>query len=230
MPHPFESRILFEDNHLLVINKRPSELVQGDKTGDKCLLDEAAEYLKWKGNKPGAAFVGLVHRIDRPVSGVLLLAKTTKALSRLTIQLKDKNWQKIYLALVKNMPPKPVDSLIHYLKKNEKQNKSYVVAPETPGAKQATLNYRLIGSLDYYSMLEVELLTGRHHQIRVQLAAIGCPIKGDLKYGAKRSNPDASISLHAWKLSFLHPVSKEVITIEAPLPKDEPWTSFGKML
>ena len=140
MPHPFESRILFEDNHLLVINKRPSELVQGDKTGDKSLLDEAAEYLKWKGNKPGAAFVGLVHRIDRPVSGVLLLAKTSKALSRLTVQLKEKNWQKIYLALVKNTPPQPTDSLTHYLKKNEKQNKSYVVAPETAGAKQAKLN------------------------------------------------------------------------------------------
>ncbi|MBG0781966.1 MAG: RluA family pseudouridine synthase [Bacteroidales bacterium] len=230
MPHPFVSRILFEDNHLLVINKRPSELVQGDKTGDKCLLDEAAEYLKWKGNKPGAAFVGLVHRIDRPVSGVLLLAKTSKALRRLTTQLKDKNWKKIYLALVKNMPPQPTDSLTHYLKKNEKQNKSYVVAPETEGAKEAKLKYRLIGSLNYYSMLEVELLTGRHHQIRVQLAAIGCPIKGDLKYGAKRSNTDASICLHAWKLSFMHPVTKEVITIEAPLPNDEPWISFGKML
>ncbi|MDN5349221.1 MAG: rRNA synthase [Bacteroidales bacterium] len=230
MPHPFVSRILFEDNHLLVINKRPSELVQGDKTGDKCLLDEAAEYLKWKGNKPGAAFVGLVHRIDRPVSGVLLLAKTSKALRRLTTQLKDKNWKKIYLALVKNMPPQPTDSLTHYLKKNEKQNKSYVVAPETEGAKEAKLKYRLIGSLNYYSMLEVELITGRHHQIRVQLAAIGCPIKGDLKYGAKRSNTDASICLHAWKLSFMHPVTKEVITIEAPLPNDEPWISFGKML
>jgi 23S rRNA pseudouridine1911/1915/1917 synthase len=230
MPHPFVSRILLEDNHLLVINKRPSELVQGDKTGDKCLLDEAAEYLKWKGNKPGAAFVGLVHRIDRPVSGVLLLAKTSKALRRLTTQLKDKNWKKIYLALVKNMPPQPTDSLTHYLKKNEKQNKSYVVAPETEGAKEAKLKYRLIGSLNYYSMLEVELLTGRHHQIRVQLAAIGCPIKGDLKYGAKRSNTDASICLHAWKLSFMHPVTKEVITIEAPLPNDEPWISFGKML
>ena len=230
MPHPFESRILFEDNHLLVINKRPSELVQGDKTGDKSLLDEAAEYLKWKGNKAGAAFVGLVHRIDRPVSGVLLLAKTSKALSRLTVQLKEKNWQKIYLALVKNTPPQPTDSLTHYLKKNEKQNKSYVVAPETAGAKQAKLNYSLIGSLDFYSMLKIELLTGRHHQIRVQLAAIGCPIKGDLKYGAKRSNPDASISLHAWKLSFVHPVSKEVLTIEAPLPVDEPWPIFSKML
>jgi len=230
MPHPFESRILFEDNHLLVINKRPSELVQGDKTGDKSLLDEAAEYLKWKGNKPGAAFVGLVHRIDRPVSGVLLLAKTSKALSRLTVQLKEKNWQKIYLALVKNTPPQPTDSLTHYLKKNEKQNKSYVVAPETAGAKQAKLNYSLIGSLDFYSMLKIELLTGRHHQIRVQLAAIGCPIKGDLKYVAKRSNPDASISLHAWKLSFVHPVSKEVLTIEAPLPVDEPWPIFSKML
>ncbi|MDD3636356.1 MAG: pseudouridine synthase, partial [Bacteroidales bacterium] len=133
MPHPFESRVLFEDNHLLVINKRPSELVQGDKTGDASLLDEAADYLKWKGNKPGAAFIGLVHRIDRPVSGVLLLAKTSKALSRLTMQLKDKNWHKTYLAIVKNIPPKPTDKLIHFLKKNEKQNKSYAVSAETPG-------------------------------------------------------------------------------------------------
>lgn len=229
MPHPFESRVLFEDNHLLVINKRPSELVQGDKTGDASLLDEAADYLKWKGNKPGAAFIGLVHRIDRPVSGVLLLAKTSKALSRLTMQLKDKNWHKTYLAIVKNIPPKPTDKLIHFLKKNEKQNKSYDVSAETPGAKQAILEYTLLAKADHYSLLQINLLTGRHHQIRAQLAAIGCPVKGDLKYGAKRSNPDASISLHAWKLSFQHPVTKAMLTFQAPLPQDEPWPVFAEL-
>jgi 23S rRNA pseudouridine1911/1915/1917 synthase len=230
MSHPFEPCILYEDNHLLVINKRPSELVQGDKTGDLSLLDKAEAYLKWKGNKPGNAFVGLVHRIDRPVSGVLLLAKTSKALSRLTTQLKDKNWRKIYLAIVKGTPPKPKDTLTHFLKKNEKQNKSYVVSPETEGAKQAQLKYTLIASLDHYKVLEIELLTGRHHQIRVQLAHIGCPIKGDLKYGAKRSNPDASIGLHAWKLSFQHPVTKEMLMIEAPPPQDEIWNSVASFL
>ncbi|HOI32468.1 MAG: RluA family pseudouridine synthase [Bacteroidales bacterium] len=229
MPHPFESRVLFEDNHLLVINKRPSELVQGDKTGDTSLLDEAASYLKWKGNKTGAAFVGLVHRIDRPVSGVLLLAKTSKALSRLTIQLKDKNWNKTYLVIVQHFPPKTADKLTHWLKKNEKQNKSYVVSPETPGAKQAILEYALLTKADHYSLLEIRLLTGRHHQIRAQLAAIGCPVKGDLKYGAKRSNPDGSINLHAWKLSFQHPVTKEMLTFEAPLPLEKSWPDFAKI-
>ncbi|MBU1369639.1 MAG: RluA family pseudouridine synthase [Bacteroidetes bacterium] len=225
-----KDRILFEDNHLLLINKLPSELVQGDKTGDKCLLDYASDYLKQTYNKPGEAFVGLVHRIDRPVSGVLLLTKTSKALSRLSMQLKNHEWQKIYLAIVKKEPPKKNDMLSHFLAKNEKQNKSYVVKPAAKNAKEARLSYRLLGKSDQYFLLEVTLHTGRHHQIRAQLAAIGSPIKGDLKYGFDRSNPDGSISLHAWKLSFVHPVTKESLLISAPPPSGQPWEFFSKLL
>jgi len=227
MSSSFSERILFEDNHLLLVNKLASELVQGDKTGDECLLDQARAYLKWKYNKPGEAFVGLVHRIDRPVSGVLLLAKTSKALSRLTVQLKNHDWQKVYIAAVKNMPPKTADSLTHFLAKNEKQNKSYVVKASTKNAKEARLSYRQLEKSDQYFLLEVILHTGRHHQIRAQLAAIGCPIKGDLKYGFNRSNPDGSISLHAWKVTFTHPISKEEITVTAPPPPGQPWQFFN---
>lgn len=227
MSSSFSERILFEDNHLLLVNKLASELVQGDKTGDECLLDQARAYLKWKYNKPGEAFVGLVHRIDRPVSGVLLLAKTSKALSRLTVQLKNHDWQKVYIAAVKNMTPKTADSLTHFLAKNEKQNKSYVVKPDSKNAKEAHLSYQLLEKSDQYYLLEVILHTGRHHQIRAQLAAIGCPIKGDLKYGFNRSNPDGSISLHAWKVTFTHPISKEEITVTAPPPPGQPWQFFN---
>ncbi|MDY0076332.1 MAG: RluA family pseudouridine synthase [Bacteroidales bacterium] len=227
MEQAFSERILFEDNHLLLVNKLASELVQGDKTGDECLLDQARAYLRWKYNKPGEAFVGLVHRIDRPVSGVLLLAKTSKALSRLNMQLKNHDWQKVYLAVVKNAPPKTADSLTHFLAKNEKQNKSYVVKTATKNAKEARLSYKLREKSDQYFLLEVILHTGRHHQIRAQLAAIGCPIKGDLKYGFNRSNPDGSISLHAWKLTFIHPISKEEITITAPTPPEQVWQFFS---
>ena len=229
MSQSFSERILFEDNHLLLINKLASELVQGDITGDECLLDQARAYLKWKYNKPGEAFVGLVHRIDRPVSGVLLLAKTSKALSRLTVQLKKHDWQKVYIAAVKNAPPQMADSLTHFLAKNEKQNKSYVVKADAKNAKEARLSYRQLEKSDQYFLLEVILHTGRHHQIRAQLAAIGCPIKGDLKYGFNRSNPDGSISLHAWKLTFTHPVSKEEITVTAPPPAGQPWQFFNML-
>ena len=229
MSQSFSERILFEDNHLLLINKLASELVQGDITGDECLLDQARAYLKWKYNKPGEAFVGLVHRIDRPVSGVLLLAKTSKALSRLTVQLKKHDWQKVYIAAVKNAPPQMADSLTHFLAKNEKQNKSYVVKADAKNAKEARLSYRQLEKSDQYFLLEVILHTGRHHQIRAQLAAIGCPIKGDLKYGFNRSNPDGSISLHAWKVTFTHPVSKEEITVTAPPPAGQPWQFFNTL-
>ena len=186
-------RILFEDNHLIVVNKLPSEIVQGDKTGDVCLLDDVKAYIKETKNKPGEVFAGLVHRIDRPVSGAVLFARTSKALSRMTTTIKERNFQKTYLAIVKNRPPKDADELNNYLVKNETQNKSYVVKEGTKGAKLATLRYRVIGRSENFYLLEIDLLTGRHHQIRCQLANIGCPIKGDLKYGYPRSNPDASI-------------------------------------
>ena len=220
-------RILYEDNHLIVVNKLPSEIVQGDKTGDRCLLDDVKEYIKEKYDKPGNVFAGLVHRIDRPVSGAVVFAKTSKALSRMTVKVKDRDFHKVYLAIVKNRPPKEADILEDYLVKNEKQNKSYVVPEGTKEAKLARLSYRLVGKSDRYYLLEVELFTGRHHQIRCQLAHIGCPIKGDLKYGYPRSNPDASICLHAYRISFEHPVQKTPINIVAPLPVSEPWPSFG---
>lgn len=221
------NRILFEDNHLIVVNKLPSEIVQGDKTGDRCLLDDIKEYIKEKYNKPGNVFAGLVHRIDRPVSGVVVFAKTSKALSRMTVKVKDRDFHKVYLAIVKNRPPKEADVLENYLVKNEQQNKSYVVSAETKGAKLARLSYRLVGKSDNYYLLEVELFTGRHHQIRCQLAHIGCPIKGDLKYGFPRSNPDASICLHAYRVIFEHPIQKTPMEIVAPPPTTEPWPSFA---
>lgn len=222
-------RILYEDNHLIIVNKLPSEIVQGDKTGDVCLLDDVKEYIKIKYDKPGNVFAGLVHRIDRPVSGAVVFAKTSKALSRMTEKVKDRDFQKTYLALVKNCPPKQSDVLEDYLIKNEKQNKSYVVPRGTKEAKLARLSYRLVGKSDNYYLLEIELYTGRHHQIRCQLAHIGSPIRGDLKYGYPRSNPDASISLHAWRIAFEHPVSKAQIEVTAPLPEVAPWTAFQQL-
>ena len=223
-------RILYEDNHLLIVNKLPSEIVQGDKTGDICLLDDVKEYIKVKYNKPGNVFAGLVHRIDRPVSGAVLFAKTSKALSRMTEKVKDRDFHKTYLALVKNHPPKEADVLEDFIVKNEKMNKSFVTTSANKEAKLARLSYRVIGRSDNFYLLEIELFTGRHHQIRCQLANIGCPIKGDLKYGYPRSNPDASICLHAYRIAFEHPVQKTQLEIKAPLPTTAPWPVFEQFL
>jgi len=220
-------RILFEDNHLIIVNKLPSEIVQGDKTGDVCLLDDVKAYIKETKNKPGEVFAGLVHRLDRPVSGAVIFARTSKALSRMTTMVKDRNFHKTYLAVVKNRPPKDADELNDYMVKNEAQNKSYIVKEGTNGAKLATLRYRVVGKSDNYYLIEVELITGRHHQIRCQLAHIGCPIKGDLKYGYPRSNPDASICLHSYKMEFEHPTLKTPMTVVAPMPKGMPWEGFS---
>lgn len=226
MKKPLEDRILYEDNHLLIVNKEPSEIVQGDKTGDVCLLDDVKSYIKETYNKPGNVYAGLVHRIDRPVSGAVIFAKTSKALSRMTLKIKEREFSKTYLAVVKNKPPQEAGELSDYMIKNEKQNKSYIVSSNTRGAKLAQLRYRLIGASDSYYLLEVELITGRHHQIRAQLAHMGCPIKGDLKYGFPRSNQDASISLHAYKLKFEHPTTKNIINVKAPKPTGMPWDGF----
>lgn len=221
-----EKDILFEDNHLIVVNKKASEIVQGDKTGDVTLPDTIKEFLKKKYEKPGNVFCGVVHRLDRPVSGVVLFAKTSKALSRMNEQFREKETAKIYWAIVENKPEKNEGELTHYLRKNEKQNKSYASLTEVSGTKKAMLKYKLLASSDRYHLLEVELMTGRHHQIRCQLSAMGCVIKGDLKYGSKRANKDASISLHARSLQFFHPTSKEVIRVEAPVPNDPLWNYF----
>jgi 23S rRNA pseudouridine1911/1915/1917 synthase len=200
--------------------------VQGDKTGDRPLSDIVKDYIKEKYQKPGAVFLGVVHRLDRPVSGLVVFARTSKALTRLNKMFAEGEVHKTYWALVKNAPQETEATLTHWLVRNEKQNKSYAYATEKPNAKKAILKYRLIGKSDNYSLLEVQLMTGRHHQIRCQLAAMGCPIKGDLKYGAPRSNPDGSISLLSRKMEFVHPVSKERITVEAPLPDDPLWQAF----
>ncbi len=227
---PLSHRILYEDNHLIVVNKLPSEIVQGDKTGDEPMSENLKRYLKEKYHKPGNVFVGVIHRLDRPVSGVVVFAKTGKALSRMNEIVKKRKMQKTYWALVKNPPSQTEGELIHYLVRNQKKNKSFVYQKFRPESKQAVLDYRLLASSKDYHLLEVDLKTGRHHQIRAQLAAIGCPIKGDLKYGFPRSNPDASISLHACKVSFIHPVKKELITIVAPPPKDVLWDYFDDIL
>ncbi|RLD44976.1 MAG: RNA pseudouridine synthase [Bacteroidetes bacterium] len=220
--------ILHEDNHLLIVNKAASEIVQGDKTGDTPLSEKGKLYLKEKYNKPGKVYLGVVHRLDRPTSGALIFARTDKALSRLNKMIRDREIKKTYWAIVEKLPAIPEATLTNYLKKNPKNNKSYVVSKNTEGAHEAILEYKHIASSDRYYLLEVELKTGRHHQIRVQLSNIGCIIKGDLKYGAKRSNPDASISLHARELKFIHPVKKEEIKITAPVPKDGLWQFFEK--
>lgn len=221
-------RILFEDNHIIVVNKMPSEIVQGDKTGDQPLVEALKLYIGEKYDKPGNVFLGVVHRIDRPTSGLVIFARTTKALARLNELLKTREVTKKYWAVVKKVPTEPAGRLEHYLRKNEKQNKSYVVDSKTPGAKKAELVYQVLKHAQNYALIEVELLTGRHHQIRAQMAAIGCPIKGDLKYGFNRSNPDGSIHLHAHYLSFLHPVKKENVVIVAPVPEDTLWQFFEK--
>jgi len=219
-------QVLYEDNHIIIVSKLSGEIVQGDKTGDVPLSDIVAAYLKEKYSKPGNVFVGVPHRLDRPVSGLVVLAKTSKALSRLNEMFRVGSVDKRYLAIVKNRPKQPEGRLENWLVRNEKQNRSYAYDKEVPGSKQAILNYKLVASSVNYHLLEIELLTGRHHQIRCQLAKMGCPIKGDLKYGAERSNPDGSISLHAFHVTFEHPVSHEMIDVKAPLPEDSLWQSF----
>ena len=216
-------QVLFEDNHIVIVNKRAGDITQGDKTGDKPLSDVVKEYIKEKYNKPGLVFLGVVHRLDRPTSGIIIFARTSKALERLNKMLREKTIKKTYWAVVKNQPKNESDSLTNFLKKNPKNNKSTAYAKEIEGSKKAILHYKTIKKLDNYSLLEVDLETGRHHQIRCQLANIGSPIKGDLKYGFNRSNKDGSIHLHARKIHFTHPVSKETVQITAPIPDEVIW-------
>jgi 23S rRNA pseudouridine1911/1915/1917 synthase len=218
--------IIYEDNHLIVINKRVGDIVQGDSTGDKPLSDVVKEYLKKKYDKPGDVYLGVVHRLDRPTTGIVLFAKTSKALSRLNEAFKNRATQKTYWAVIKNLPPKEKDTLVHFLKRNPKNNTSKAHSKEVPESKQASLSYDVIKKLDHYFVLEIDLHTGRHHQIRAQLQAIGCPIKGDLKYGFDRSNPNGGIHLHARKLMLTHPVSKEILTFIAKPPKDSVWDAL----
>ena len=215
--------VIYEDNHIIVVNKESGEIVQGDKTGDTPLSDCVKDYLKRKYQKPGNVFLGVVHRLDRPVSGLVVFAKTSKALSRLNEMFRKVEVHKTYWAIVKNAPKEPSGRLIHWICRNEKQNKSYAYNSEVSGSKKAVLDYRLLASGDNYHILEIRLLTGRHHQIRCQLSAMGSPIRGDLKYGAQRSNPDGSISLLSRHVEFVHPVSKELVSLDAPLPKDNLW-------
>ncbi|NLP57381.1 RluA family pseudouridine synthase [Lutibacter sp. B1] len=217
--------ILLEDNHFIIINKKSGEIVQGDKTGDTPLSEIVKEYIKEKYNKPGNVFLGVVHRLDRPTTGIVVFARTSKALERFNKMLREKQVNKTYWAVVKNKPTKNEDTLTGFLRKNPKNNKSTSYSTETEGSKKAVLHYKLLKSLDNYHLLEVDLETGRHHQIRCQLASIGSPIKGDLKYGFDRSNKDASIHLHARKIEFIHPVTKENITITAPTPNDVIWNA-----
>ncbi len=224
-----ELQVLHEDNHTVVVNKAPGDIVQGDKTGDTPLSDKIKAYLKTKYNKPGNVFCGVVHRIDRPTSGALVFARTSKALSRLNEQFRGKSTRKIYWAVVEEQPPQKEGVLIDFLKKNEKQNKSYVVDEGVPGSKKAVLKYSYLAPSDKYHLLQIELETGRHHQIRCQLANIGCSIKGDVKYGARRSNKDLSIHLHSRELAFDHPTTKERIHIKAKCPVDSVWSYFEKL-
>ncbi|MDN3606074.1 RluA family pseudouridine synthase [Kaistella yonginensis] len=216
-----QEQIIFEDNHLLIINKKAGQLVQGDKTGDLSLLDLIKNFIKKRDQKPGNVFLGLVHRIDRPTSGLVIYAKTSKALSRLTQMVKNREIKKTYWAVVPKTEIPQSQRLINYLQKNEKNNKSTVFPKATEGAKEAVLNYEIMKVLENFQLLEVDLESGRHHQIRAQLAKIGIPIKGDLKYGSARSNPDGGIHLHARQLEFIHPVTKENIKITAPVPEND---------
>ena len=218
--------VVYEDNHLIIVNKTASEIVQGDKTGDTPLSETVKQYIKEKYAKPGNVFLGVVHRLDRPVSGLVVFAKTSKALARLNEMFRNSEVKKTYWAIVKQRPPQDEGELVNYLVRNEKQNKSYAYDKEVKNSKKAVLHYRLIGHSQNYFLLEVDLQTGRHHQIRCQLAKMGCPIKGDLKYGFARSNPDGSICLHAHRVKFVHPVSKELIDVTAPLPPGNLWNGF----
>ena len=218
-------QILHEDNHIIVINKRVGDIVQGDKTGDKPLSEVVKEYIKDKHNKPGDVFLGVIHRLDRPTTGIVVFARTSKALTRMNELFSNRETQKTYWAIVKNKPSKVEDNLVHFLKRNEKNNTSKAHSKEVPESKMASLDYKIIKELNNYFALEINLHTGRHHQIRAQLAAINSPIKGDLKYGFDRSNPDGGIHLHARKLVFIHPVTKEIVNIIAPTPNDVIWNA-----
>ena len=218
--------VIYEDNHIIIVSKASGEIVQGDKTGDTPLSDTVKVYLKEKYQKPGAVFLGVVHRLDRPVSGLVVFARTSKALSRLNKMFAEGDVHKTYWAIVQNRPPQTEGTLEHWLTRNEKQNKSYAYDHEVPQSKKASLKYRVVSHSERYTLVEVQLLTGRHHQIRCQLAKMGCPIKGDLKYGAPRSNPDGSISLLSRRVEFVHPVSKEPIVAEAPVPDDPLWQAI----
>lgn len=219
--------VLYEDNHIIVVNKESGEIVQGDKTGDTPLSDIVKEYIKQKYQKPGNVFLGVVHRLDRPVSGLVVFARTSKALARMNEMFRTGDVHKTYWAIVQNSPEDTSATLTHWLVRNERQNKSYAYSHEVAQAKKAILSYRQIAQGQRYTLLEVTLLTGRHHQIRCQLAAMGCPIKGDLKYGARRSNSDGSISLLSRRVEFVHPVSKQTIRIEAPIPHDSLWQQLA---
>lgn len=222
--------ILYEDNHIIIVNKASGEIVQGDKTGDEPLSETLKRFVKERDAKPGNVFMGVVHRLDRPVSGVVVFAKTSKALSRLNAMFASGDVHKTYWAVSRNMPQKPEATLTHYISTVEKTNKSYASTTPKPGAKEARLAYRVIATGERYNLIEVELMTGRKHQIRVQLSSIGCPVRGDLKYGDKRSNPDGSISLHARRIRFVHPVSKKEIDVVAPVPSgDKLWTALEEL-
>ena len=215
--------IIFEDNHLVIVNKRSGDIVQGDKTGDKTLAEDVKDYLKEKYRKPGDVFLGTTHRLDRPTSGIVIFARTSKALTRINKMFAEKEIRKTYLAIADKAPPKIKETITHFLVRNRKQNKSYANDKEVSNSKKAVLTYELKGESDKYYLLEIELHTGRHHQIRAQLAKIGCLIKGDMKYGFPRSNPDGGIYLHAFKVEFMHPVKKESVTITAKPPNDKLW-------
>jgi len=218
--------ILFEDNHIIIVNKLPSQIVQGDKTGDKPLVDLVKDYIKIKYKKAGEVFLGVVHRLDRPVSGAVIFARTSKSLTRINALIKNREIKKTYWAIVKNKPPQESDTLVNFLRRDETRNKSFITSGNTKNSQQASLTYTLIGRSDNYYLLEIDLQTGRHHQIRTQLAGIGCPIKGDLKYGYPRSNSDGSIHLHARKLNFIHPVTMNPVSIIASAPDDPVWNYF----
>lgn len=229
MEHEKENlEILFEDNHLIAVNKRVSDIVQGDKTGDKPLADFVKDYIKKKYDKPGNVFLGLPHRLDRPTSGIVIFARTSKALVRLNKMFQERDLKKTYWAIVSGTLKEPKASLVHYLTRNTKQNKSYAFDENKPLSKKAILLYEQIAKSDKYTLLEIELKTGRHHQIRTQLSKIGFPIKGDLKYGSKRSNPDKGIGLHSRQLQFVHPIKKESVNIIAPVPENALWQFFEK--
>lgn len=221
--------VLYEDNHVIIVSKRVGEIVQGDKTGDVPLLDTVKQYVAERYNKPGNVFLGLVHRLDRPVSGVVLFARTSKALSRLSELFRTRALRKVYWAIVANQPPLPEGTLTHWLTRNERTNTARAYDREVPGSKKAVLDYKVVAHSDRYCLLEIELHTGRHHQIRCQLSKMGCPIKGDLKYGAPRSNPDGGISLHARRLEFEHPVSHLPISVTAPVPDDKLWQAMERL-
>ena len=223
-------QVVYEDNHIIIVSKQSGEIVQGDKTGDTPLSDIVKAYIKEHYAKPGQVFLGVTHRLDRPVSGVVVFARTSKALSRMNNLFRDGGVEKTYLAIVADRPPKDEGEITSWLTRNERLNKSFSSPVEKPGAKLARLRYRLVASTGNYHLLAVRLLTGRHHQIRCQLASIGCPIKGDLKYGARRSNPDGSISLHAWRVAFEHPVSHKPVVLTAPCPIDPLWGALTKCL